>query len=48
MWFGHQSRGKLWDCVGIWYTGEWRQGYAGYVSSVRKYLRNRPWRRWAG
>jgi len=48
MWFGHQSRGKLWDCVGIWYTGEWRQGYAGYVSSVRSILRNKPWRHWSG
>ncbi len=48
MWFGHQSRGKLWDCVGVWYTGEWQQGYAGYVSSVRTILRNKPWRHWSG
>jgi hypothetical protein len=48
MWFGSQSRGKLWDCVGVWYTGEWRHGYAGYVNDVRKILRNKPWRHWSG
>jgi autotransporter family porin len=48
MWFGSRSRGKVWDCVGVWYSGEWRSGYASYVSQVREIYRSKPWRRWAG
>jgi len=48
MWFGPKSRGHLWDCVGVWYSGEWRQGYAAYVAKVRQYVRAKPWRHWAG
>ncbi len=48
MWFGSQSRGHVWDCVGVWFSGAWREGYSSYVQAVRHYYRAKPWRRWAG
>jgi autotransporter family porin len=48
MWFGPQSRGKLWNCVGVWYSGQWGAGYSEYVNHVRQILRNKPWRHWPG
>ena len=48
MWFGSRSRGKVWDCVGVWYSGEWRDGYGAYVAHVKQIFHAKPWRRWAG
>jgi autotransporter family porin len=48
MWFGRVSRGRVWDCVGVWFSGEWRENYGGYVAGVKEILREKPWRRWSG
>jgi hypothetical protein len=42
-WLPPRSRGNLWDCVGLWYSGSWRAGSAAYVREVRRALRERPW-----
>jgi autotransporter family porin len=36
--------GDEWSCVGVWYSGMWRDAEAnGYIRSVRQNLRDRPW-----
>jgi hypothetical protein len=45
-WLPRRSRGHLWDCVGLWSSGLWRRGAAGYVRTVRRTLRDRPWVGW--
>jgi hypothetical protein len=36
--------GRLWDCVGAWYAGEWRSEEAlGYIDRVKTELRARTW-----
>ena len=48
MWFGSQSRGDVWGCVGVWFSGSYRSGYGSYVSHVKSVVRSKPWRRWPG
>jgi hypothetical protein len=48
MWFGSQSRGDVWGCVGIWFSGSFHNGDSHYVSTVRSILSAEPWRRWHG
>jgi len=48
MWFGSQSRGDIWGCIGIWFSGEYKSGYGSYVNSVKSILKAKPWRHWVG
>ena len=48
MWFGSQSRGDVWGCVGVWFSGSYRSGCGSYVSHVKSVVRSKPWRRWPG
>jgi autotransporter family porin len=45
-WLPSSSRGDLWGCVGLWYSGVWHRGDAAYVAAVRRALRNRRWLKW--
>jgi hypothetical protein len=42
-WIPRRSRGQLWPCVALWYSGSWMRGGARYVSTVRRALRTKPW-----
>ncbi len=42
-WLPPGSRGDLWGCVGLWFSGRWHAGSARYVREVRRALRDRPW-----
>ncbi len=48
MWFGSESRGDVWGCVGIWFSGSFHNGDSSYVSHVQRVLADQPWRRWRG
>ncbi len=38
------ARGRLWGCVGAWYSGDWRSSAAdGYIARVRSELARRTW-----
>ncbi|HVN13166.1 MAG TPA: hypothetical protein VMT69_13810 [Kineosporiaceae bacterium] len=43
---GPVSRGDLWGCIGMWYSGTYGSGYADYVASVRHAFATRPWTSW--
>jgi hypothetical protein len=43
---GVGTRGDLWGCVGMWYSGSYGTGYSDYVASVQRWYRIKPWRRW--
>ena len=47
-WFGPQSRGDVWGCVGVWFSGSYSPGGggSGYVDSVKRIYREKPWRHW--
>jgi hypothetical protein len=45
-WLPASARGRLWGCVGLWFSGAWRRGDAGYVAKVQRALRRRPWVAW--
>ena len=45
-WLPSSSRGDLWGCVGLWYSGDWQRNERSYVASVRHFLRDRPWVAW--
>jgi hypothetical protein len=49
-WFGSQSKGDVWGCVGVWFSGSYSPGGGGsrYVSSVKRILAEKPWRNWHG
>jgi hypothetical protein len=42
-WLPEASRGDLWGCVGLWYSGELHRGDESYVASVRRNLAERAW-----
>jgi hypothetical protein len=44
-WLPARSRGDLWGCVGLWFSGRWHAGSTAYVRAVRRALRERPWAR---
>jgi hypothetical protein len=46
-WLPRRSRGDLWGCVGLWYSGTWHDEDAHYVAGVRRQLREKPWRKWS-
>ena len=48
MWFGSKSRGDVWGCVGIWFSGSYGSGYGSYVAHVKSVMGSKPWRRWPG
>ncbi|QJY47005.1 hypothetical protein [Pseudonocardia broussonetiae] len=42
-----QGRGDLWGCVGMHYSGGWRDAPAlAYVAGVQAHLERRAWREW--
>jgi hypothetical protein len=43
---GGRTRGDLWGCIGMWYSGSYGSGYSDYLASVRYWYRAEPWRRW--
>jgi hypothetical protein len=43
---GRRTRGDLWGCIGMWYSGTYGAGYSDYVASVRHWYRTKPWRSW--
>jgi hypothetical protein len=49
-WFGPQSKGDVWGCVGVWFTGSYSRGGggSGYVQSVKQIYDQKPWRSWRG
>jgi hypothetical protein len=48
-WFGPQSKGDVWGCVGAWFSGSYqRGGQSEYVDSVKKIYNEKPWRHWRG
>jgi hypothetical protein len=47
-WFGPQSRGDVWGCVGVWFSGSYGNGYDNYVAEVKSIYNDKPWRRWRG
>jgi hypothetical protein len=47
-WVGPRSKGDVWGCIGLWYSGEWGQNDASYVASVREIFAAKPWLSWTG
>ncbi len=45
LWMGEASRGDVWGCVGLWYSGTYGEGYDEYVASVKKHELEAPWLR---
>jgi hypothetical protein len=43
---GAGSRGDLWGCIGMWYSGSYGSGYGDYVATVRHWYVTKPWKRW--
>jgi hypothetical protein len=43
---GPRTRGDLWGCIGMWYSGTYGSGYGRYVADVRHWYRTKPWRSW--
>jgi hypothetical protein len=48
MWFGPVSRGNVWGCVGVWYSGAWAENDAPYIERVHSYFTAKPWLSWKG
>jgi hypothetical protein len=47
--FGTQTRGDLWGCLGAWWSGRWRDsGALAYISRVQNHLNAKAWRTWSG
>ena len=42
------TRGRLWGCIGSWYSGAWDPSGGNYAASVRRYYEDKPWLRWSG
>lgn len=42
-WVPDEARGDEWGCIGLWYSGDWKEGDESYVSKVSRYLEDRPW-----
>jgi hypothetical protein len=47
-WFGPVSKGDVWGCVGLWFSGAWNQNDAAYIASVQSSLAAEPWLTWKG
>jgi hypothetical protein len=48
-YFGSQSRGDLWGCMGGWYSGDWYDsGAEAYIGRVRHQYDTKPWLHWSG
>ncbi len=46
-YFGAESRGDLWGCLGAWYSGEWYDSNAqAYIARVKAHYNAKPWRQW--
>jgi len=48
LWFGPQSRGNVWGCVGFWFSGSWGHDESNYITSVENIVTNKPWLHWTG
>jgi hypothetical protein len=40
------SRGDLWNCIGLWYSGSFGSGASGYISTTQGHLAAKPWVGW--
>jgi hypothetical protein len=48
-WFGPQSKGDVWGCVGVWFSGSYNKGgQSSYVDNVKQIYNEKPWRKWRG
>lgn len=36
---------RLWQCVGVWYSGEWQSANESYIEAVRRAYEGRSWER---
>jgi len=44
---GTKTRGDLWGCIGLWFSGEWHDGGAdAYITRVKHRLDAKPWLYW--
>jgi hypothetical protein len=46
--FGPISKGNLWGCVGVWFSGAWGVGDASYIANVQSIYTAKPWLSWKG
>ena len=46
--FGPISKGNLWGCVGVWFSGAWGVGDASYIANVQSIYAAKPWLSWKG
>lgn len=46
MFYGKGSRGQLWGCVGVHFSGEFGVGDADYLAKVQKELVEKRWLQW--
>jgi len=47
MYYGPESRGDLWGCVGAWYSGDWHDsGAERYIHRVRNDFDTTPYLSW--
>ena len=46
LWMGEESRGDLWGCTGLWYSGVYHRDDAGYLESVQHWHETKPWLDW--
>jgi len=42
-WLPTRSRGDLWGCIGLWYSGRWHHDDRHYRAAVHTALHERPW-----
>jgi autotransporter family porin len=46
-WVGKKATGDLMGCIGLWYSGEWRDDNAlKYIGWVQRELDSKPWLYW--
>lgn len=50
-WIPASAKGDEWGCIGLWFSGKWRDGdpnvaYSGanwYIGKVQEYINSKPW-----
>jgi hypothetical protein len=44
-WIPASARGDTWGCVGLWFSGRWRDADAErYIALIKRHLAEQPWR----
>jgi hypothetical protein len=45
-WVPATAKGDVWGCVGLWFSGRWRDaGAERYIALIKRHARERPWGR---